>query len=107
MRQFYEAYQVDEISPPVTEISRTKNLIILDKCEGALQRAFYIRRTAQFGWSKSVLIHQIENQTYQKTDILTIQRLHTNSWEPGIFCLRFLLPLAVLALLSGTAVCSI
>jgi predicted nuclease of restriction endonuclease-like (RecB) superfamily len=68
MRQFYEAYQGDEIlSPLVREISWTKNLVILDQCKDALQREFYIRRTSQFGWSKSVLIHQIENQTYQKT----------------------------------------
>ncbi|MCU1328875.1 MAG: hypothetical protein JWN34_4245 [Bryobacterales bacterium] len=68
MRQFYESYSADEIlSPLVREISWTKNLVILDRCKDPAQREFYIRRTAQFGWSKSVLVHQIENQTYQKT----------------------------------------
>jgi predicted nuclease of restriction endonuclease-like (RecB) superfamily len=68
MRQFYEMYQGDEIlSPLVREISWTKNLVILERCKDALEREFYIRRTAQFGWSKNVLIHQVENQTYQKT----------------------------------------
>jgi predicted nuclease of restriction endonuclease-like (RecB) superfamily len=67
MRQFYEAYRNDEIlSPLVREISWTKNLVILDRCKDIVEREFYIRRTTQFGWSKSVLIHQIENQTYQK-----------------------------------------
>ena len=28
---------------------------------------FYLHRTKDYGWSKNVLIHQIENQTYQKT----------------------------------------
>lgn len=32
-----------------------------------LEREFYIRMTRKFGWSKSVLIHQIENQSYEKT----------------------------------------
>jgi len=32
-----------------------------------LEREFYIRRTRKFGWSKNVLIHQIENQSYEKT----------------------------------------
>ena len=68
MRQFYEIYRIDEIlSPLVREISWTKNLVILERCKEAAEREFYIRHTKQFGWTKSVLIHQIENQTYQKT----------------------------------------
>ena len=68
MRQFYGFYHPDEIlSPLVREISWTKNLVIMDRCKDAVEREFYIRRTSQFGWWKSVLMHQIENQTYQKT----------------------------------------
>jgi len=43
------------------------NRAILDKCKDALEREFYLRMTKAQGWSKNVLIHQIENQTYQKT----------------------------------------
>ena len=32
-----------------------------------LEREFYIRMTRKFGWTKNVLIHQIENQSYEKT----------------------------------------
>lgn len=68
MRQFYEVYRQNEIlSPLVREISWTKNLVIMDRCKDDPEREFYIRRTSQFGWSKNVLIHQIENRTYQKT----------------------------------------
>jgi predicted nuclease of restriction endonuclease-like (RecB) superfamily len=68
MRQFYEAYREDAIlSPLVREISWTKNLVILEQCKEPGEREFYLRRTKQLGWSKNVLIHQIENQTYQKT----------------------------------------
>lgn len=68
MRHFYEAYRGDEIlSPLVREISWTKNLVILDRCKDDNEREFYLRRTRQFGWTKSVLIHQIENGTYEKT----------------------------------------
>lgn len=68
MRQFYEAYREDSIlSPMVREISWTKNLVILEQCKEPAEREFYLRRTKQFGWSKNVLVHQIENQTYQKT----------------------------------------
>jgi predicted nuclease of restriction endonuclease-like (RecB) superfamily len=32
-----------------------------------LEREFYIRMTRKFGWSKNVLIHQIDNQSYEKS----------------------------------------
>ena len=31
-----------------------------------MQREFYIKMTKKYGWSKNVLIHQIENQLYEK-----------------------------------------
>jgi predicted nuclease of restriction endonuclease-like (RecB) superfamily len=39
----------------------------LEKCKDDLEREFYIKMTRKFGWTKNVLVHQIENQTYQKT----------------------------------------
>jgi predicted nuclease of restriction endonuclease-like (RecB) superfamily len=38
----------------------------MSKCEDDLEREFYLRMTRKFGWTKNVLIHQIENQTYEK-----------------------------------------
>ena len=37
------------------------------RCKDDLEREFYIRMTRKFGWSKNVLIHHIENQSYEKT----------------------------------------
>ena len=45
------------------------NLIIMEKCDDNLQREFYLRMTRKYGWTKNVLIHQIENQSYEKTMI--------------------------------------
>jgi len=68
MRQFYLAYYGHEkLQPLVGEISWAKHLVILGKCKNPLEREFYIRMTKKFGWSKNVLIHQIENQSYEKT----------------------------------------
>ena len=39
----------------------------MSKCKDDLQREFYLRMTRKFGWTKNVLIHQIENQSYEKT----------------------------------------
>jgi predicted nuclease of restriction endonuclease-like (RecB) superfamily len=51
----------------VAEIGWTHNLVIMEKCKDDLEREFYIRMTRKFCWTKNVLIHQIENQTYEKT----------------------------------------
>jgi len=50
----------------VAEISWSKNLIIMEKCKDMLQVEFYIKMTKKFGWTKDVLINQIENKAYEK-----------------------------------------
>ncbi len=68
MRDFYLTYYKDEkLSPLVAEIAWTHNLVIIEKCKDSLEREFYICSTKKFGWTKNVLIHQIENQSYEKT----------------------------------------
>jgi predicted nuclease of restriction endonuclease-like (RecB) superfamily len=68
MKAFYESYHASEkLAPLVREIAWSHNLIILERCPDSLQREFYLRMTRKFGWSKNVLIHQIENQSYEKS----------------------------------------
>ena len=68
MRQFYLGYAGHEkLQPLVGEISWAKHLVIMGRCKDNLEREFYIRMTRKFGWTKNVLLHQIENQTYEKT----------------------------------------
>lgn len=68
MRSFYLTYnQNEKLQPMVAEIGWTHNLVIMEKCKDDLEREFYIRMTRKFGWTKNVLIHQIENQAYEKT----------------------------------------
>ena len=68
MRQFFLEYHENvKLQPLVGEISWTKNLIIMGRCKDPLEREFYIRMTRKFGWTKNVLIHQIENQSYEKS----------------------------------------
>jgi len=67
MRSFYMAYKDNEkLQPLAAEISWTKNVIIMEKCKDDLEREFYIRMTKRFGWTKDVLIHQVENRSYEK-----------------------------------------
>jgi predicted nuclease of restriction endonuclease-like (RecB) superfamily len=68
MRQFYLAYAGNEkLQPLVGEVSWAKNVVIMSRCKELLAREFYLRMTRKFGWSKAVLIHQVENQSYEKT----------------------------------------
>jgi len=65
MRGFYLSYKDNPKMPPlVAEIGWTHNHVILEKCKDDL---FYIRMTRKYGWTKNVLIHQIENQSFEKT----------------------------------------
>ncbi|MBN2052449.1 DUF1016 family protein [Candidatus Woesearchaeota archaeon] len=66
MRQFYLNYKNLKLQPMVGEISWAKNMIILSKCKENSKRKFYIFMTKKFGWTKEVLIHQIENKSYEK-----------------------------------------
>lgn len=68
MKLFYEAYSSElKLAPLVREIGWSHNLLILERCKDSLEREFYIRMTKKMGWSKSVLIHQIDNKSYEKT----------------------------------------
>ena len=68
MRQFYLEYcDNGKLQPLVGEISWSKNLVIMAHSKDLLEREFYIRMIRKFGWTKNVLIHQIENQSYEKS----------------------------------------
>jgi predicted nuclease of restriction endonuclease-like (RecB) superfamily len=68
MRQLFLEYNGHErLQPLVGEIAWAHNLAIMSKCKDPLEREFYIRMTRKFGWSKNVLIHQIGNQSYEKS----------------------------------------
>jgi predicted nuclease of restriction endonuclease-like (RecB) superfamily len=67
MRQFYSEY-VDKpnLQSLIGEISWTKNLVIFGRCKDDLEREFYLRATARFGWTTSVLKHQVDNKSYER-----------------------------------------
>jgi predicted nuclease of restriction endonuclease-like (RecB) superfamily len=65
MRKFYLAYRGPILPPLVAEISWSHHRVLLDKCKDPKECGFYIQKTREFGWSKDVLIHQIEYGTYK------------------------------------------
>lgn len=67
MRQFFNEYSdKPKLQPLVGEISWAKNLLIMARCKDGLEREFYLRATARFGWTKNVLQHQLDNQSYRQ-----------------------------------------
>jgi predicted nuclease of restriction endonuclease-like (RecB) superfamily len=68
MRELFILYRDDErVQPLVAQIGWTHNLVIMQRCKDPLEREFYLRMTRKFGWSKNVLIHQIEGQSYERS----------------------------------------
>ncbi|MBI4683801.1 MAG: DUF1016 domain-containing protein [Nitrospirae bacterium] len=67
MRNFYITYQENEkLAPLVREISWTKNVIIMERCKDDIRREFYIKTTRKFGWTKDVLINQLEAGAFER-----------------------------------------
>lgn len=67
MRQFYEAYQGDEkVSPLVTQLPWTHNLIILGQCKRPEEREFYLKLAIQERWSKRELERQLAGALFER-----------------------------------------
>lgn len=66
MARFYSEYQSNIILQPlVAEISWTKHICIMERCKDTQERRFYILATKRFGWTKNVLLHQIEAKAFE------------------------------------------
>ncbi len=67
MRQFYQEYQGDtNLQQLVGEIPWGQNLAILAMVKDRDARQYYLKATIAMGWSRNVLIHQIESQVYER-----------------------------------------
>jgi len=50
----------------VAQIPWGHNVVLLDKVRDADERAWYLRATHEHGWSRNVLVHQIESGLYHR-----------------------------------------
>lgn len=74
MRTFAEAYQDEQFTQALpAQITWYHNCTILDKIKDPDERVWYIEQTVQHGWSRDVLVHQIESGLH-----LRIGRAETN-----------------------------
>jgi len=67
MRALAEAYSDEQfVQATLAQIPWYHNVTILDKIKDHAEREWYIRQTIQHGWSRNVLVHQIESSLYQR-----------------------------------------
>ena len=67
MAKFAETYPEREfVQQVVAQIPWGHNIVILDKVNNLEERKWYIKKSAQNGWSRNVLVHQIESNLYQR-----------------------------------------
>jgi len=67
MRSFAETYADEQfVQQVVAQIPWGHNIRILDSVKDGVEREWYIRQTIEQGWSRNVLVHQIESGLYRR-----------------------------------------
>lgn len=67
MRRFYLAYKdLPNLRQLVAEIPWGQNLTILNKIKDIIAREYYLESTKKCGWTRAVLVMQIESQAYER-----------------------------------------
>ena len=70
MAKFALAYPDEEfVQQPVAQIPWGHNTVLLDKLSSSEERLWYAEKVIENGWSRNVLIHQIESGLYQRQAI--------------------------------------
>lgn len=67
MRAFAQSYPDKQIVQQlVAQIPWRHNVVLLNSIKDEKEQIWYIQRTIENGWSRNVLIHQIESGLYQR-----------------------------------------
>ena len=67
MRTFAEAWPDEQIvQAPLAQITWYHNIALIEKLTNAEQRLWYARKAIENGWSRNVLVHQIESGLFRR-----------------------------------------
>lgn len=67
MRAFAEAWPEESIvQEALAQITWYHNIALLEKLKGEQQRLWYARQTVLNGWSRNILVQQVESDLYQR-----------------------------------------
>jgi predicted nuclease of restriction endonuclease-like (RecB) superfamily len=64
--EFTESKGIELLRQLLAEVPWGQNLLILNKLSDSIARLYYLRATAQFGWSRNVLLNQIKAGAYER-----------------------------------------
>lgn len=71
IRQWYLFYSTEstitkQAVSQLTKIPWGHNLAIIAKCKNVVEALYYVQNTMTYGWSRSVLVHQIESKLFER-----------------------------------------
>ena len=70
MKSFYEQYKdFSNLPPAVADLPWTHNYLLIEKIKDRNKRLWYASECLKNGWSKTVLMHQIELELYERQKI--------------------------------------
>ncbi|MBS4028099.1 MAG: DUF1016 family protein [Ignavibacteriales bacterium] len=68
MRAFAEEYRDEQfVQEVLAQITWYHNITLLDKVENFGEREWYVYKTIENGWSRNILVHQIESGLYERS----------------------------------------
>ncbi|MDR1238468.1 MAG: PDDEXK nuclease domain-containing protein [Propionibacteriaceae bacterium] len=89
MKQFYETYAGNEkLSPLVTEINWTSNVLILNGAKTDEAREFYLVLAAKYNYSKRELERQLDSALFERTMLSNIRNTEIIKRHPELAMLR-------------------
>ena len=70
MRKFAQEYPDFEfVQASLAQITWYHHIALLDKVKDTSERKWYIQKTTENGWSRNILVHQIETKLYERQAI--------------------------------------
>jgi predicted nuclease of restriction endonuclease-like (RecB) superfamily len=67
MRSFAETYPDEQfVQEVLAQITWYHNIALMEKLKSSEERLWYARQTIEQGWSRNVLVHQIESGLYRR-----------------------------------------
>ncbi len=63
---FYSKEKVEQVVPQLIKVPWGHNIVIISKCKDIDEALFYVNKTVENGYSRAVLVHQIESGLHQR-----------------------------------------
>jgi predicted nuclease of restriction endonuclease-like (RecB) superfamily len=73
--------QEEILQQAVAKITWSHNVVLLDRVKNLEERLFYAQQAAEHGWSRNILVHQIESGLYKRKGA-AITNFHTTLPKP-------------------------